>query len=54
VHLVTLLEDMPVQETSDADRRAQGVGLPVGSSWNMARRAGALPEPALVPSRRGA
>ncbi len=31
VHLVTLLEEMPVQETLDAVAELQGVGLPVGS-----------------------
>jgi anion-transporting ArsA/GET3 family ATPase len=31
VHLVTLLEDMPVQETSDAIAELTGAGLPVGS-----------------------
>ncbi len=31
VHLVTLLEDMPVQETADAIADLESVGLPVGS-----------------------
>jgi hypothetical protein len=31
VHLVTLLEDMPVQETADAIADLEAVGLPVGS-----------------------
>ncbi|SDY16783.1 arsenite efflux ATP-binding protein ArsA [Modestobacter sp. DSM 44400] len=31
VHLVTLLEDMPVQETADAIRDLTAAGLPVGS-----------------------
>ncbi|MEX5718340.1 ArsA-related P-loop ATPase [Geodermatophilus maliterrae] len=31
VHLVTLLEDMPVQETADAIAELTAVGLPVGS-----------------------
>ena len=30
VHLVTLLEDMPVQETSDAVAELRGLGLPLG------------------------
>ncbi|HEV2796947.1 MAG TPA: ArsA-related P-loop ATPase, partial [Nocardioides sp.] len=30
VHLVTILEEMPVQETSDAIAELRGVGLPVG------------------------
>jgi anion-transporting ArsA/GET3 family ATPase len=31
VHLVTLLEDMPVQETADAIAELTAVGLPIGS-----------------------
>ena len=31
VHLVTLLEDMPVQETADAIAELTEAGLPVGS-----------------------
>ncbi|WP_166533369.1 ArsA-related P-loop ATPase [Blastococcus xanthinilyticus] len=31
VHLVTLLEDMPVQETADAIAELQAAGLPIGS-----------------------
>jgi anion-transporting ArsA/GET3 family ATPase len=31
VHLVTLLEDMPVQETADAIGELRAVGLPIGS-----------------------
>jgi hypothetical protein len=31
VHLVTLLEDMPVQETADAIAELTAAGLPVGS-----------------------
>src|SRR3712207_2344953 len=39
VHLVTLLEDMPVQETADAIAELTGAGLPVGSVFvNMAAR----------------
>ncbi|MGY1806017.1 ArsA-related P-loop ATPase [Blastococcus sp. SYSU D00669] len=45
VHVVTLLEDMPVQETADAIAELTAVGLPVGSVVvNMAT------EPALPPS----
>jgi Mrp family chromosome partitioning ATPase len=45
VHLVTLLEDMPVQETADAITELTGAGLPVGSVVvNMAT------EPLLPPS----
>jgi anion-transporting ArsA/GET3 family ATPase len=45
VHLVTLLEDMPVQETADAIAELTAAGLPVGSVVvNMAT------EPALSPA----
>ncbi|SNS65452.1 arsenite efflux ATP-binding protein ArsA [Geodermatophilus pulveris] len=48
VHLVTLLEDMPVQETADAIAELTSVGLPLGSVVvNMATEP-ALPEPELV------
>jgi anion-transporting ArsA/GET3 family ATPase len=48
VHLVTLLEDMPVQETADAIAELTAAGLPVGSVVvNMATEP-ALPEPALA------
>jgi anion-transporting ArsA/GET3 family ATPase len=46
IHLVTLLEDMPVQETADAIRDLGAAGLPIGSVVvNMAT------EPALPPDR---
>jgi anion-transporting ArsA/GET3 family ATPase len=46
VHLVTLLEDMPVQETADAIAELTRAGLPIGSVIvNMAT------EPALSPDR---
>ncbi len=39
VHIVTVLEDMPVQETADAIGELRGVGLPIGSIIiNMARQ----------------
>lgn len=39
VHLVTLLEEMPVQETVDAAEQLAGIGLPLGSVVvNMVRR----------------
>ncbi len=39
IHLVTVLEDMPVQETGDAIAELRAVGLPVGSIIvNMAHR----------------
>lgn len=53
VHLVTLLEDMPVQETADAIAELTAVGLPVGSVVvNMAAEP-ALPEPALARAAEG-
>jgi anion-transporting ArsA/GET3 family ATPase len=46
VHLVTLLEEMPVQETLDAVKELQGLSLPVGGIVvNMVRR------PALEPAQ---
>jgi anion-transporting ArsA/GET3 family ATPase len=48
VHLVTVLEDMPVQETLDGVAELRGAGLPVGNVLvNMVRT------PYLVPSGRG-
>jgi len=39
IHIVTVLEDMPVQETADAIAELRAIGLPVGSIIvNMARR----------------
>jgi anion-transporting ArsA/GET3 family ATPase len=39
VHLVTLLEEMPTQETTDAVEELHGAGLPVGGVFvNMVRR----------------
>jgi anion-transporting ArsA/GET3 family ATPase len=46
VHVVTLLEEMPVQETLDAVKELQGLSLPVGGIVvNMVRR------PALEPAQ---
>ncbi|MGY1780898.1 ArsA-related P-loop ATPase [Geodermatophilus sp. SYSU D01036] len=54
VHLVTLLEDMPVQETADAIAELTEAKLPVGSVIvNMATEP-VLPEPALVRAAEGA
>jgi anion-transporting ArsA/GET3 family ATPase len=39
VHVVTLLEEMPVQETSDAIHELQGLGIPIGSVIVNATRA---------------
>jgi anion-transporting ArsA/GET3 family ATPase len=48
VHLVTVLEDMPVQETLDGVAELRAAGLPVGNVLvNMVRT------PHLVPSGRG-
>jgi anion-transporting ArsA/GET3 family ATPase len=47
VHLVTVLEDMPVQETADAVEELHAVGLPVGGVVVNMVREPFLPEPAL-------
>jgi anion-transporting ArsA/GET3 family ATPase len=53
VHLVTLLEDMPVQETTDAIEELDKASLPVGSVIvNMATEP-VLPEETLVRAARG-
>jgi anion-transporting ArsA/GET3 family ATPase len=53
VHLVTLLEDMPVQETTDAIEELTKAQLPVGSVIvNMATEP-VLPEKALVRAAQG-
>ncbi|NEK59152.1 ATPase [Geodermatophilus sabuli] len=53
VHLVTLLEDMPVQETADAIAELSGAGLPVGSVIvNMATEP-MLPEDCLARAAEG-
>ncbi len=53
VHLVTLLEDMPVQETADAIAELTAAGLPVGSVVvNMATEP-ALPAAELVRAAEG-
>ena len=48
VHVVTLLEEMPVQETMDAITELRDSGLPVGSVIVNMVRAPLLPEPALA------
>ncbi|MCW2777357.1 MAG: Anion-transporting ATPase, partial [Frankiales bacterium] len=48
VHLVTLLEEMPVQETLDAVAELQGVSLPVGSVIVNMVRTPLLPAAALA------
>jgi anion-transporting ArsA/GET3 family ATPase len=53
VHLVTLLEDMPVQETADAIAELTDAGLPIGSVVvNMATEP-LLPQDELVPAAEG-
>jgi anion-transporting ArsA/GET3 family ATPase len=53
VHLVTLLEDMPVQETADAIAELTAAGLPVGNVIvNMATEP-LLPEAGLAPAAEG-
>ena len=47
VHLVTLLEDMPVTETLEAIDQLRGKGLPVGAIIINAATRAQLPEPAL-------
>jgi anion-transporting ArsA/GET3 family ATPase len=53
VHLVTLLEEMPVQETIDGVAELASVGLPVGGVVVNAVRAPLLPPADLVAAERG-
>jgi anion-transporting ArsA/GET3 family ATPase len=53
VHVVTLLEEMPVQETVDAVRELRAGGLPVGSVIVNMTRPLLLPEPALAAATAG-
>jgi anion-transporting ArsA/GET3 family ATPase len=53
VHVVTLLEEMPVQETVDAIRELRGAGLPVGTVIVNMTRPPLLPEPALAAAAAG-
>ena len=53
VHLVTLLEEMPVQETIDGVAELGGVGLPVGGVVVNAVRDPLLPPAALAAAERG-
>ena len=54
VHLVTLLEEMPVQETIDGVAELQSVGLPVGGVVVNAVRTPLLPPSALAAAAQGA
>lgn len=53
VHVVTLLEEMPVQETVDAVRELRASGLPVGAVIVNMTRGPLLPEPALAAAAAG-
>jgi len=53
VHVVTLLEEMPVQETVDAVAELRSAGLPVGAVVVNMTRPPLLPEPALVAAAAG-
>ncbi len=53
VHVVTLLEEMPVQETADAVAELRGTGLPVGAVIVNMTRPPLLPEPDLVGAAAG-
>jgi anion-transporting ArsA/GET3 family ATPase len=53
VHVVTLLEEMPVQETVDAARELRYSGLPVGAVIVNMTRPPLLPEPALAAAATG-
>jgi anion-transporting ArsA/GET3 family ATPase len=53
VHFVTVLEEMPVQETLDGIAEISGLGLPVGSVLVNMVRSPALPADALAAARAG-
>src|SRR5215475_2087318 len=53
VHLVTLLEEMPVQETVDTVEELHRTGLPVGAVIVNMTRAPLLPQPELVAAAGG-
>ena len=53
VHLVTLLEEMPVQETIDAVAELRAAELPVGAVIVNMARAPLLPEPTLAAAAEG-
>jgi anion-transporting ArsA/GET3 family ATPase len=53
VHVVTVLEEMPVQETVDGVAELTAAGLPVGAVVVNQVRPSPLPEPALTAARRG-
>jgi anion-transporting ArsA/GET3 family ATPase len=53
VHVVTLLEEMPVQETVDAVAELRAAAIPLGSVLVNMTRPPLLPEPALVKAAAG-
>ncbi|MFE3997337.1 ArsA-related P-loop ATPase [Nocardioides sp. YIM B13467] len=53
VHLVTLLEEMPVQETADGISELRAAGLPVGGVIVNQVRPRDLPDESLAPARAG-
>jgi anion-transporting ArsA/GET3 family ATPase len=53
VHVVTLLEEMPVQESVDAIAELRASGLPVGAVLVNMTRPPRLPEPALLAAAAG-
>jgi hypothetical protein len=53
VHVVTLLEEMPVQETADAVQELRAGGLPVGAVIVNMTRPPLLPQPALAAAAGG-
>jgi anion-transporting ArsA/GET3 family ATPase len=53
VHLVTVLEEMPVQETTDGIRELRAIGLPVGGVVVNLLRPRDLDDADLVKARRG-
>jgi len=53
VHVVTLLEEMPVQESVDAIAELRACGLPVGAVLVNMTRPPRLPEPALLAAAAG-
>jgi anion-transporting ArsA/GET3 family ATPase len=53
VHVVTLLEEMPVQETVDAVTELRAANLPLGSVFVNMTRSPLLPQPALAAAAGG-
>ena len=53
IHVVTVLEEMPVQETADAVAELRRTGLPIGAVIVNMTRPALLPEPLLVDAAAG-